>query len=68
MASDETARATARVGRAVRRALGERRARLQVHNRMKHNGGRNALSLVVKAAARQQQENEDRGEPSHLVQ
>jgi len=57
-----------RVGRAVRRTLGERRIRLQVHNRMEYGDGRNALSLVVKAAARQQQENQDRSEPSHLVQ
>ena len=68
MLSDETARAGSRRGQAVRRALGERRARLQLHNRMENGVRRSALSIVVEAAARQQQKDQDRSGPSHLVQ
>jgi len=42
--------------------------RLQVHNRLQYGGGRGALSVIVEAAARQQQEKRDRSEPSHLAQ
>jgi hypothetical protein len=68
MLGDETARADSRGGRAARRALGERRARLQMQNRMENGVGRNALSKVVEAAARQQQKDQDRSGPSHLVE
>jgi len=64
---DETARAGARWDRTARRALGERRVRLQLHNRMENGVRRSALSSVVEAAARQQQKDQDRTGPSHLV-
>jgi hypothetical protein len=67
MLSDETARAGSRRGQAARRALGERRTRLQLNNRMENGICRSALSIVVKAAAGQQQKDQDRSGPSHLV-
>jgi hypothetical protein len=64
---DETARATGRHGRGSRRALRQRRICLHLQNRMEHGGSRSALSIVIEAAARQQQEYQDRSGPSHLV-
>jgi hypothetical protein len=54
-------------GRTARRALGQRRARLQVHHRLENGDGREALSCVVEAAARQKQKDQNRSRPSHLV-
>jgi len=68
MLGDETARAQRRGGRAARRTLGERRTRLQMHNRLENGVGRRALFNVIEAAAREQHQNQDRSGPSHLVQ
>jgi len=53
--------------RTQRRALGQRRLRLQVHHRLKNGDGGEAFSCVVEAAARQKQKYQDRSRPSHLV-